>query len=153
MQFTTGVKVFLYCLDSDQWKQTRATATSLRVMNTWCLRKQVRSPWQKCFPATLQWLCSPQNPHLWSAPPTSPLPASCQRLQGSSFQRISQHWLSYPALSSARKAPEGLHSCTGISAESYNKSFGFLCLGFLPILLMCFLSSTLVLELKDTYSK
>lgn len=44
---------------------------------------------------------------------------------GYSFQCISQHQHSYPQLYSARKAPEGLHSSTGILAESYNKSFAF----------------------------
>ncbi len=121
---------FLYFQDSNQWKQTRAKSTNLRVINTWWLRKQLRCLREKCVPATVQWLehsslSSPWNPHLRGEVPTSSLPTYCQRLPGSSFQRISQHWLSYPPLYSARKAPEGLHSSAGISAESYNKSFPF----------------------------
>lgn len=48
-----------------------------------------------------------------------------QRLCGSSFQCISQHCLFYPPLHSAWTAPKGLHSSSGISAESHNKSFAF----------------------------
>ena len=122
----TGVKFFFVFFLYSKIVIRQVKATSLRVMTMSRQRQHLRSLQQKFFSATLQWL---DHPSLKSPPvrevPTSSLPKYCQRLPGSSFQCISQHQLSYPPLYSARKAPEGLHSSAGISAESYNKSFAF----------------------------
>lgn len=74
-----------------------------------------------------QWNVTKARATIWCTNIFSAYP-HCQRLLGSSFQRISQHWLSYPSLYTAR----GLHSSTGISAESYNKSFAFCVSAFCP---------------------
>lgn len=125
-----GVRGFLYFQDSDQWQQTRAEATRLWAVNTWYLGKQLRFPWQKkkkVFQLPFSGFCTfpAWNSHLQAELPTSCLLTCSQMLPSSSFQCISQHRLYYPHLYLARKAPEGLHSSVGISAESYNKSFAF----------------------------